>query len=249
MDKVTQLKLQTGVSNGTVNRMLAVVRAILRKSAIEWEWLDKATKIRFLAEPVCRIRFLTRDEAAKLIYELPYHLAAMVTFSLETGLRQSNVIGLQWSQVDLDRKYACAWIHPEQSKNRKGIPVPLSNAAVSVIRSQIGKCQTHVFSYNGKPVTQVNTKAWRQALIRAGIDDFRWHDLRHTWATWATWHIQSGTPIHALQELGGWGSVAMVRRYAHLSSDYLSRYVNGSPSLLPIAGGSDGYDLATSDKL
>jgi len=64
-----------------------------------------------------------------------------------------------------------------------------------------------------------NTKAWRNALKRAGIIDFRWHDLRHTEASW---HVQAGTPLHVLQELGGRESVEMVCRYAHLSSEHLA---------------------------
>ena len=70
---------------------------------------------------------------------------------------------------------------------------------------------------------QVSTKAWYKALKRAGIDDFRWHDLRHTWASW---HIQNGTPLHALQELGGWETASMVRRYAHLAADHLAAYAS-----------------------
>jgi integrase len=61
------------------------------------------------------------------------------------------------------------------------------------------------------------------ALKRAGIEDFRWHDLRHTWASW---HVQAGTPSHALQELGGWEYAEMVRKYAHLSSDHLAEYAD-----------------------
>ncbi len=80
-----------------------------------------------------------------------------------------------------------------------------------------------MFSFKGKPVKQVSTKAWYQALKRAGITDFRWHDLRHTWASW---HVQQGTPLHALQELGGWESAEMVRRYAHLSADHLAPYAD-----------------------
>jgi site-specific recombinase XerD len=57
--------------------------------------------------------------------------------------------------------------------------------------------------------------------VRAGITDFRWHDLRHTWASW---HIQQGTPLHVLQELGGWSDIRMVQRYAHLSTDHLAVY-------------------------
>ena len=68
------------------------------------------------------------------------------------------------------------------------------------MKYRLGKHSVNVFTYAGKPIGQVNTKAWRAALERAGIEDFRWHDLRHTWASW---HAQAGTPLHVLQELGG----------------------------------------------
>jgi integrase len=219
LDAITVARLADGVENGTVNRMLAVIRAILRRAAFEWGWLDQVPKVRMLPIAKRRIRFLTPEEAQKLLAELPPHLSAMARFSLETGLRQANVTGLEWSQVDLVRK--CAWIHPDQAKARRAIAVPLSPAAVEVVRSQFGQCQSHVFSYRGKPVTVVNNKAWQSALKRAGIENFRWHDLRHTWASW---HAQAGTPLNVLQELGGWESVEMVRRYAHLSGEHLSGY-------------------------
>jgi integrase len=220
LDAITASRLADGVENGTVNRMLAVIRAILRRSALEWGWLDQAPKVRMLAVPKRRIRFLTKDEAQRLLAELPPHLAVMARFSLETGLRKANVTGLQWSQVDLVRRKA--WIHPDQAKARRAIAVPLSESAVEIVRSQLGKCQSHVFSYRGRPVTVVNNKAWQAALKRAGIENFRWHDLRHTWASW---YAQAGTPLNVLQELGGWESVEMVRRYAHLSGEHLSEYV------------------------
>jgi integrase len=88
----------------------------------------------------------------------------------------------------------------------------------------------------------VNTKAWRQVLQRAKIKDFRWHDLRHTWASW---HVQAGTPLHVLQELGGWESVEMVRRYAHLSSEHLASYVDRLSAFRMVGSAQDSYDLAT----
>ncbi|WP_367025438.1 site-specific integrase [Methylococcus sp. ANG] len=188
-------------------------------------------KVRLLPEPSRRVRWITPEEARRLLEELPAHLSAMARFSLERGLRRANVTGLQWSQVDLVRR--CAWIHPDQAKARKAIAVPLSNGAVVVIREQEGKHPTHVFTYQGKPIQEVNTKAWRNALKRAGIEDFRWHDLRHTWASW---HVQAGTPLHALQELGGWETVDMVRRYAHLSSEHLAGYVDRVSGLRVVEG-------------
>ena len=86
-----------------------------------------------------------------------------------------------------------AWIHADQAKGGKAIPVPLNSEALAVVREQIGRNQTVVFTFDGRPILQPNTKAWRKALVRAGIDDFRWHDLRHTWASW---HVQAGTPLH-----------------------------------------------------
>ena len=221
IDQIREAKLQEGVKPSTANRTLEVVRALLNKAVADWEWLDKAPRIRMLSEPDRRIRWLTREEADTLIDELPPHLAAMARFSLETGLRRANVTGLLWSQVDLDKRQA--WIHADQAKARKPISVPLSLEAVAVIRRQIGKHPSHVFSYQGKPVIQTNTKAWRSALARAGIENFRWHDLRHTWASW---HAQAGTPLHVLQELGAWQCVEMVRRYAHLSGVHLAEYVD-----------------------
>jgi hypothetical protein len=82
---------------------------------------------------------------------------------------------------------------------------------------------TAVFTFKGKPVVQVSTAAWYKAMRRAGIENFRWHDLRHTWASW---HVQSGTPLNVLQELGGWASYAMVQRYAHLAADHLAPWAD-----------------------
>ena len=205
------------VSNATVNRMLEVLRAILRKAAREWEWTDHIPYICLLPEPRRRIRCLTREEADRLIAELPAHLAAMARFSLSTGLRQRNVVSLQWTQVDLKRRMA--WIHPDQAKARRGIAVPLKAEAMVVLVAQQGQHPRNVFTYRGRPVKQVNGHAWKQALVRAGIKDFRWHDLRHAWASW---HVQAGTPLNVLQELGGWESVSMVRRYARLAADHLA---------------------------
>ncbi|WP_425438675.1 tyrosine-type recombinase/integrase [Propionivibrio dicarboxylicus] len=227
IDRITEAKLAEGVSNATVNRILEVLRAILRKCVNEWEWLDKAPQVRMLREPTRRIRYLTRDEAKRLISELPPHLADMAAFSLATGLRRANVTGLQWSQVDLDRKIA--WIHPDQAKARKAISVPLNVEAVALIQKQLGGHPERIFSYRGRPILQVSTKAWYRALERAGIEDFRWHDLRHTWASW---HVQAGTPLFALQEMGGWESSEMVRRYAHLAADHLAPYADRLESLM-----------------
>ncbi len=205
-------------SPATANRYLALVRAILRRACLEWEWFDRVPKVRMFKEAQRRVRWMTREQANQLLALLPEHLAEMVRFSLATGLRQANVLQLEWSQLELPRRVA--WIHPDQAKARKAIGVPLNDEAVTVIRRQLGKHQVRVFTFRGRPVAWANTKAWRRAVAAAGLGDFRWHDLRHTWASW---HAQAGTSALELQEMGGWETPAMVRRYAHLSPEHLAK--------------------------
>ena len=140
-------------------------------------------------------------------------------FALATGLHQANVIRLEWGQVDL--KQRLAWIHADQAKAREAIAVPLNDVAMSVLNRQLGQHLKSVFTYQGNPIGQVNTKAWRKALVDVGIENFRWHDLRHTWASWL---VMNGASLAELQELGGWQSASMVRRYAHLSADHLLKF-------------------------
>ena len=179
---------------------------MLRERVNQWEWLDGAPRVRVLKEyPQSTSKQSKRMRPPD-----------------RNRLSSPRVTGLSWSQVDLTRR--TAWVHADQAKARKAIAVPLSAAAVIVIREQIGSI-THMFSFRGKPVRQVNTKAWRLSLKRAGIKDFRWHDLRHTWASW---HVQAGTPLHVLQELGSWesrGDGSEVTRIspAIISCEYVDR--------------------------
>ena len=214
-------------SASTANRYLAMIRAILRRAAFEWEWIDKAPVFRLYKEPKRRVRFLLPEQARMLIQELPEHLGDVVLFSLATGLRKSNATRLEWSQVDLERR--SAWIHADQAKGGKSIPVALNDTAMAALTKQIGNHKQFVFTYRSKPIEQVSTKAWRNALQRAGIEDFRWHDLRHTWASWLT---QSGVPLNVIQEMGAWQSTEMVRRYAHLAPEQLRTHASAVDVML-----------------
>src|SRR5690606_327687 len=127
VDRIAQARRKSGVSNGTVNRTLALLRSVLRTAAHDWEWIERAPKVRLLQEAKGRVRYLSREEAARLLKELSPHLAAMAHFSMLTGLRQRNVRELRWSQVDLERGHV--WIHADQAKAGKAIGVPLTDEA------------------------------------------------------------------------------------------------------------------------
>jgi len=239
--KITQERLAQNVKPATVNRMLATLSTVLNRAYKEWEWLEKVPYIKKLKLGTPPIRWITKAEAHRLLEVLPEHLSAMAAFSLATGLREQNVVQLKWSNVDIARR--TAWVDAENIKNKRALAVPLNDDAIAILQAQIGKNSTYVFTYKGKPVTGANTRSWRKGLQDAGIENFRWHDLRHTWASW---HVQNGTPLAVLKELGGWQSMDMVLRYAHLSSSHLTAYTS-AVSLGAPAYGTNTAQLARVD--
>ena len=207
-------------SDSTKNRYLALIRAILNKAVKEWQWLDDVPKITLYREAKRRIRWLNRPEAERLVAALPEYMADMALFSLNTGLRQRNVLELKWEQINLSRK--TAWIYPDEAKAGRAIGIALNQTALAVLEKQMGKHPSFVFTYpSGRPVKSISSRIWKNALAEAGITDFRWHDLRHTWASWL---VQAGVPLAALQEMGGWESISMVQRYAHLAPEHLHEH-------------------------
>lgn len=211
---------------------LSFIKALLRTAERNWKMLDKAPVVTVPQPKNKRFRWLEPHEAQRLIDECPEPLKSVVRFALATGLRRSNIINLEWQQIDMQRRVA--WIHPEQSKSNQAIGVALNDTACQVLKKQIGRHGKWVFVYTERSTRPDGTKtdvvrkmrydantAWRASLKRAGIEDFRFHDLRHTWASWL---VQAGVPISVLQEMGGWESIEMVRRYAHLAPNHLTEH-------------------------
>lgn len=220
------------VSQATKSQHLSFMRSLLKAAADDWGWIKSATAIKTRKPVSKRIRWLTRDEAERLIECMPESIKPVVIFALATGLRRSNIVDLEWQQVDMQRKVA--WVNPENAKAGKAIGVALNDTACRVLRNQIGKSKVWVFAHTKAATRPDGTltpavrkmriddnTAWRIGLEKAGIQDFRFHDLRHTWASWL---IQSGVPLSVLQEMGGWESIEMVRRYAHLAPNHLSEH-------------------------
>ncbi len=221
-------------SAATVNRHLAQLSTVLHY-AHRRGWLPAVPPIAMAHEATKRVTWLTHDQAATLLAELPEHLRVMAAFALATGLRESNVRLLTWQQVDLER--GLAWYEADEMKAGRTHSVPLNAEALAVLEHQVGMHKRWVFPvprWEAKrrpqdkprqvwdsPTGKISGPAWRKACIRAGVPTLRWHDLRHTWASW---HVQSGTPLPVLQELGGWKSLQMVQRYAHLGHSHVSAW-------------------------
>lgn len=213
---IVQGELKRGNKVATLNRHLAVTRAILRMARDEWQWIDTVPKIRLLSGEVERDRWLTREEAEALLEASPPHLAAMIRFALATGCRAREITGLEWKRVDLQR--GTAWL--DKTKNGTPRGVPLNADAIEVLEELLGDHDQYVFTYQGQPIKRAITNhAWYTAVKKAGLFDLRFHDLRHTWASW---HRQAGTTCDELKDLGGWKSRTMVDRYAKFATEQLT---------------------------
>jgi len=226
IDMLREVKAKES-STSTSNRHMALLRMILRKAEREWDWIDRAPNVPMYRQEKSEPRFLTRAEFMKLLKALPPHLKALAEFSVETGLRMRNVTGLTWNQVSLARPQM--FVPAARAKSGETIALPLSRRALEILRTQRGKHPERVFTFRKRPIDDCNGASFKKATRIAGLPWLRWHDLRHTWASW---HVQSGTPLHVLQELGGRRTLAMVQRYAHLSTEHLRAYAehrSGTP--------------------
>lgn len=209
--------------SGVRARELATYRSILNAS-VRWSWLDKAPKVEMPHEEKHDPRWITKVEFEKLCRELPTHASELARFAVATGMRRSNIFRLRWVCVDMGA--ARLRVQARDAKAGKGIGIPLSKDALKVLRRQSGIHPGYVFAdHQGRaPLTSIKT-CWLKATKRAGLEGFRFHDLRHTWAAW---HVLAGTPPIILKELGGWSSLVMVERYGHLNPGHLADWADNS---------------------
>jgi integrase len=217
-------------SPGTVNRELATLRHFF-SCAIDWGWTDSRPKIRMLKEAPGRVRWLTDGERERLYAELPARFKRVVLAAALCGQRLGNVIALTRDRVDLQHR---SFSIPK-TKSGKRHDVPVSEALAAVIAEAIadGDAQAkrrkveppaHVFvSRFGKPYTSSGVSGlFRKCVAAAGVKDFRFHDLRHDFATRVR---RAGHGLDVVQELLGHATPAMTQRYAHIGADELHRAV------------------------
>jgi integrase len=215
-----------GSSPGTWNRSLALIVAIHNCSNVPPPDVPRKPN------PQGRTRWLSAEEWKSLRKQLLKTSPLLVDcadFTLSTGLRENNVLNLEWTQVDLGRRVA--WIYADQAKGRQSIGVPLNDAAMAVLESRRGIDRKYVFGNPDYPLYKASNRAWYDALKASGMykTGINWHCLRHTWASWA---VMNGVTIMELKELGGWKTLQMVARYAHLAPEHLA---SASSKVKPIS--------------
>jgi integrase len=221
----------------TCNRVLAVAGSILERCASD-EWknmIPRAPKIPLFDLGKSEPKWITRGQAHTLLGRFPPHTRDMAIVALATGLRKSNVAGLEWERVDLERR--CCYVPGYQSKSGEPIPVPLNEDAIQVLLRWRAIHETkadawsvsvrrYVFVYRRRaPIQKLTTRMWRRECKAAGLDGVTFHTMRHAWASW---QVQAKTPLRILQELGGWATLEMPLRYAHLDPGHLAEYADAS---------------------
>lgn len=206
----------------TKNRYLATINKMLSNAA-KAGWIDAAPRTTKFKEPRLRESWLTQEQARRLIEVMGEGwMQDICIFALATGMRAGEILSLEWRQVDKARRLAS--VLAAKAKSGSSRPVPLNDDAMMVIERRTGKHKEFVFARAEQESLEIDRRIWARALKAAGIPTgFRFHDLRHTWASW---HTQAGTPTMVLQQLGGWKVLAMLNRYSHLSADHLASRAN-----------------------
>ena len=229
------------VAPATVNRELAFVKRIFAV-AMENGLVDRnPTKpVKFLREPSGRVRFLSEEEEAALCAKVGKRDWPLVAFALNTGLRRGEQFNLRWENVNL----ASRVLTIPRSKHGGSRHVQLNDTAMAILRALPSRFHSRwVFpSATGKTPMSANNFRYRvfdPAVREAKIEDFTWHDLRHTFASRL---VMAGVPLRTVQELMGHKTLRMTERYAHLSPTHLHQAVK----VLDAGGRSDGRSAAHS---
>lgn len=200
-------------------------------------WVDAIPYIAKNTEPKKRVRWITREEARRLLDCITLDwMKEVCYFALMTGARMTEILTMTWNKIDYDRKIAVVTSDVAKSGYARALPL-CSDAIQQLKRLEGNRISEYVFHRGkGKAIKVIDRHHFYRALKKAQIEDFRFHDLRHTWASW---HVQSGTPLMVLKELGGWETIEMVQKYAHLNASHLLTYADqvkfSSNSLLGMA--------------
>ena len=208
--------------DSSVNREMSCIRHMFTK-AVEWDMIERnpfeTGQSLMLKENNQRLRFLNDDEIPSLVDACPPYLRYIVQCALHTGMRKGEILSLKWEQVQN------GFIYLRKTKNKEPRQIPINDELAAIlkkIRKENHLKSEYVFLYNGRPVGNIK-KGFKSALTKAGIEDFRFHDLRHTFASQI---LMRGSSLKDVQELLGHKDIKMTMRYAHLTQEHKRNAVN-----------------------
>ena len=211
-------------SAATVNRYLAALSHAYTVARREWNWVNSnpVLNVRRPKEPRGRVRFLDNQERQRLLdackESRSIFLHSIVILALSTGMRKGEILGLRWRDVDFDSKR----IVIQETKNGERRAVPLVGIALQLIEklkvNDGGSFDDFIFHSPESPTKCCSIRtAWDKAIKRAEIENFRFHDLRHSTASYLA---MNGASLLEIADILGHKTLQMVKRYAHLSDDH-----------------------------
>jgi integrase len=216
-------------SHATVNRYLAALSSAFGIAVKEWQWIDEnpMRRVSKLKEPRGRVRCLTEEERERLLVACKNstnnHLYLAVVLALSTGARQQEIWGLRWSEVNFETGF----ITFTETKNEESRSVPLKGHACKLLLEHYRirrKDSDIVFPSKKNPAVSYDFRnPWKKALVVAEVEDFRWHDLRHSCASYLA---MNGVPMRTIAEILGHKTLSMVQRYTHLNAEHLSEAIS-----------------------
>ncbi len=210
-ERANQVKLDT------INRELALLRAILNK-AKEWGKLQTSVpQIKLFKVDNKRVRYLLPEEEKMLLNECPEPLKSIVIIALNTGMRKGEILSLKWQDIDIKEKF----ITLTDTKNREKRYVPINETVIdTLIRLDKNPNSEYLFPgiNNSSHIDESYISHKFKGIVnKLGIKDFRFHDLRHCFASKL---VMRGIPLNTVQELLGHKDYKMTQRYSHLSPDH-----------------------------
>lgn len=218
-------KLNKGNKPATINRHIATLKHMLKK-AVDWDMVEEDTlkrvrKVKQLPENNRRLRYLSAEECQRLISHCQGITKAIVITALNTGMRKGEILGLTWNQVDLKHGFILLDI----TKNGERREIPINETLRDTLQGLTRRVDIPYVFYDpvtGKPYKDIK-RSFQTALKKAGIKDFHFHDLRHTFASHL---VMAGVDITTVKELLGHKTLTMTLRYSHLAPSHKVKAVN-----------------------
>jgi integrase len=217
-------ELPDRLSNTTVNKYKAAASVVLSYACREFDLPDNPVRhIRSLSEPSGRVRFLSDSERKRLfnacIGSQWDKLYLLVMMAITTGSRKGELMNLRWIDIDFDRQTA----YVETTKNGQPKVLPLTDEVVKELNRFRDQEPALIFNSDIKPNKPYEFyKLWKKALEQAEINDFRFHDLRHTTASYLA---QNGASLLEIADVLGHKQIQMTKRYAHLCIDHKKKLI------------------------
>jgi integrase len=234
--------LNKNLKPASVNKNISLLKAMVKK-AVDWEMVEesllkKVRAVKLFPENNRRLRFLSKAECQELISSCDTHLKPIVITALNTGMRRGEILKLKWEQVDLKHEF----ILLDNTKNGERREVPINSTLRNTLQSITRRLDIpYVFfdAKTGKSYKEVK-KSFKTALRKAKITDFKFHDMRHTFASHL---VMAGVDITTVKELLGHKDIKMTLRYAHLAPSHKVKAVDILDSKI------NGEEVSTIQKL